>query len=423
MKTKLLTLTMLPLLALGLLVTGCDKSDSVTHGSSQNAQKYHCPMHPNYVSDRPGDCPICNMKLVPIKDSKPAAPAPSKATSAQPGQFTCPMHPNIVSNAPGLCPECNMKLVPAEDLAEPAAPPVPGRIAIHISPDKQQLIGVRLEKVESRNLSMTVRTTATFQHDETRLAKIAPRFAGWVKDLKINYTGQTVEKGEPLLTVYSPDLLSAENEYLIAYERLAMFKGNTNSPEYASAKRMVQSSRRKLTLWQIGEEEIGELEKTGEPKDEVLLRSPVSGHVLTKNVTEGKAFMAGETLYEIADLPHLWLVAYVFESDLPLMKVGQKARVILPYLGNKTLRARSRSSTPTSTRRRAGRRSASNWTIPRHELRPDMWANVDLEASIGEGLAVPASAVIDTGERYVAFVRRRGRAPGTARGESRVQNR
>ncbi|MEK7707808.1 MAG: heavy metal-binding domain-containing protein, partial [Verrucomicrobiota bacterium] len=193
-------------LALGLVFAGCKKSDS---GASEG-QKYHCPMHPTYVSDRPGDCPICNMKLVPIKAdkaaAKPVAPAADDKTAhIKPGQFYCPMDLNVISNAPGLCPECNMKLIEKKEApagheghtTSTTAPPVPGRIAISLSPDKQQMIGLTTGNVEKRELSQLIRTTATFEHDETKLARFAPRFGGWVRDLKVNYTGQRVEKGEP----------------------------------------------------------------------------------------------------------------------------------------------------------------------------------------------------------------------------------
>ncbi|MBI5685343.1 MAG: efflux RND transporter periplasmic adaptor subunit [Verrucomicrobia bacterium] len=306
-----------------------------------------------------------------------------------------------------------MKLVPIKGgqptaphaEAEPAAP-VPGRTTISISPEKQQTIGLRTAVVGKQKLGQTIRTTATFEHDETKLAKIAPRFAGWVRDLKVNFTGQHVQKGEPLLTVYSPELFAAENEYLLAYRRLAQPKSSVSDLGFASPQRLVESARRRLSLWQIGDEEISALEKRGVPKDELLIRSPVSGHVISKTAVEGKAFTAGETLFEIGALTPLWVRTSVTESDMPLIRLGQKARVILPYLGNKTYESKVTFLYPhleAQTRRAEVRLEVDN---PNHELRPQMWANVEIEASFGEVLAAPASAVIDTGERYVAFVLR-----------------
>ena len=409
-------LIILPLIALALAFTfaGCKKSDSAKAG-----QKYHCPMHPTYIADKPGDCPICGMKLVLIKDdkaaAKPAAPAPDdKIAKVKAGQFYCPMGAEHVQDKPGKCPKCGMDLVEKKEApagheghaAEATAAPVPGRIAISLSADKKQLIGLTTALVEKRDLVQPIRTTATFEHDETKLARIAPRFGGWVRELKVNYTGQRIEKGEPLLTVYSPELYSAGTEYLLAYQRFEQLKSTTSDPQYDSARRLLESARRKLSLWEIGEQEVRELEQSGKPTDELLLRSPVSGHVLTKTAVAGRSFMAGDTLYEIADPSHLWLRAYVFEFELPLVKVGQKGRAILPYLGNKTYESEVTFVYPhieQQTRRAQIRLELDN---PKHELRPQMWANVELDASYGNVLTVPASALIDTGPRYVAFVQR-----------------
>lgn len=410
MRTKLLILT-IPLLLWALLGAGC----GADHDAHAKAQKYHCPMHPTYISDKPGDCPICNMKLVPIKDEPVAtlAPAKAEASAAKPGQYTCPMHPKVVSDGPGSCPDCGMDLekVPPADphaghKAAAAPAPVPGRIAISISPEKQQLIGLTTEQVAVRKLTQPVRSTATLEHDETKLARIAPRFAGWVRELKVNYTGQKVAKGDPLFTVYSPELFEAESEYLLAFQRVTQLQSRDDSAQAESAKRLLESARRKLSLWEIGETEIAELEQSGQARDEILVRSPAAGHVVAKNAVQGRAFMAGETLYEIADLSHLWVRAYVYESEAPLIKEGQAARVTFPYLGNRSVDSKVTFLYPhidPQTRRAEVRLEIDN---PRLDLRPQMWANVELEASFGEVLTVPASAIIDTGVRLVAFVMR-----------------
>jgi hypothetical protein len=200
-------------------------------------------MHPTYVSDRPGDCPICNMKLVPIRAEEGAAssartPSPGSAAHVQPGQYYCPMDENVVSNAPGLCPECNMKLVLKSDPAThsdhgaPSTPPalVPGRVSIQLSPEKRQLIGLTLAKVERRNLTRTVRLTASVEHDETRYARIAPRFAGWVQQLHVNFTGAPIVQGQPLFTVYSPELFASENEYLVAWRAAQQLRPDAPAP-------------------------------------------------------------------------------------------------------------------------------------------------------------------------------------------------
>ncbi len=405
-------LFVLPLIALAfaLAFAGCKKSDS-----AQGGQRYHCPMHPTYIANKPGDCPICGMKLVPIKEAKAAAkpaasPEDEKIAQVKPGQFYCPMGAEHVQDTPGDCPKCGMKLVekketPAghEGHAE-AAPSVPGRIAISLSPDKRQLIGLTLSKVEKRNLTRTVRTAARVEHDETRYAKIAPRFAGWVRKLHVNFTGAPVEKDQPLFTVYSPELYSTENEYLVAWRAVKQVKDDAPDNQKESANSLLESARLRLALFEIGDREIEELEKRGKASAELLIRAPFSGHVIVKNAIEGKAFMAGDSLYEIADLSHLWLRAYVFEFEMPLISVGQDAVLNFPYLNNRSFPAKVTFIYPhiePQTRRGEIRLELDN---PKHEIRPDMWANVEVELAAGEKLTVPASSVIDTGQRYVAFV-------------------
>lgn len=401
-------------------LVGCKPAGDGQEGQAR--QKYHCPMHPTYVSDKPGDCPICNMKLVPIKDDKakptPAAPQATNADTKdktahiKPGQFYCPMDLNVVSNAPGLCPECNMKLTEKKEApagheghtTNTTAAPVPGRISISLSADKRQLIGLTLSKVEKRNLTRTVRTTAIVQHDETRYTRIAPRFAGWVRKLHVNFTGAPVEQGQPLFTAYSPELFSTENEYLIAWRGLQQLKADAPAAQRDSAKALVESARLRMTLFEIGDEEIRALEQRGAASAESPFRAPFSGHVLVKNAVEGKAFMAGETLYEIADLSHVWLRASVYEFELPLIKPGQDAVIDFPYLNNESFPAKVTFLYPhieAQTRRGEIRLELDN---PKHQLRPNMWANVEVEIQVGEKLTVPASAVIDTGQRYIAFV-------------------
>ncbi len=321
-------------------------------------------MHPTYVSNKPGDCPICGMKLVPIKDDKAASDTAGGHESNS----------------------------------------VAGRVGIRLSADKRQMIGLSLSKVEKRDLTRSVRSTVVVVHDETRYARIAPRFSGWVRKLHVNFTGAPVEKGQPLFTVYSPELFSTENEYLIAWRGLQQLKADTPAEQRNSAASLLNSARRRIELWEIGDGEIRALEQRGTPSDGMLFRAPFAGHVVAKTAVEGKSFTAGESLYEVADLAHLWLDAWIFEPDMPLMKPGLQATITFPSLGNRTFTAPITFLYPhidPQTRRGRVRLELDN---PDHLLRPDMWANAEIQIPLGPKVLIPASAVIDTGQRFVAFV-------------------
>jgi RND family efflux transporter MFP subunit len=374
-------------------------------------------MHPTYIRDKPGDCGICGMKLVLIKEDKAAAqPAATaedeKIAQVKVGQFYCPMGAEVIQDQSGKCSKCGMNLVEKRETptaqagppTSPAVAPVPGRISISLSADKRQMIGLALSKVEQRELTNTVRTTAVVLHDETRYARIAPRFSGWVRKLHVNFAGAPVEKGQPLFTVYSPELFSTENDYLIAWSGWQQLKAEAPAESRHAATNLLGSARRRLELLEIGDDEIGALEQRGTASEEMPFRSPIAGHVVAKLAVEGKSFMAGESLYEVADLSHLWLDAWVFESDLPLMKLGLPATITFPYLGNQTLTAPITFLYPhidPQTRRGRVRLELDN---PDHLLRPDMWASVTIQIPLGAKVLIPASAVIDTGQRFVAFV-------------------
>jgi Cu(I)/Ag(I) efflux system membrane fusion protein len=311
-------------------------------------------MHPTYVSDRPGDCPICNMKLVPVGESEASADMPA----------------------------------------------LPGRVTIHLDPEKRQLIGLATSLVQTQRLVHIVRAPATVAHDETTLTRIAPRFGGWVRKLHVNYTGQSVEPGTALLTIYSPELLNTESDYLIAFRNA---RGQSNNTE---STRQLEAARRRLELMQVDAGEIRALEARGTASDEMIFRAPISGHVIAKTAVEGKSFMAGESLYEIAPLHRLWVLAVVSEFELSDIRAGQKARVLFPNAGHHEIESTVAFINPhidPQTRRGEVRLEIEN---PDHALKPDMWATVEIEQNLGDVLAVPASAVIDTGTRELAFVDR-----------------
>jgi RND family efflux transporter MFP subunit len=406
---KIICLTMMAAVLVAL--TACQR-----HESKGSGQKYHCPMHPTYVSDRMGDCPICNMKLVPIKEGGgEESKTPAKPYLPQAGQYYCPMKcEGSISDKPGDCPECGMKLLLADEkkaaefAAAAAAPsPPPGRAVIHLSAERRQAIGLRTALVEERELRREIWATAVVEHDETRYARVAPRFGGWVKEIYVNFTGQEVQAGQPLFRVYSPELLAAQNEYLLALRNGQQARTNPAATlARETAERLIQSARKRLELWQIAAEEIAAIEERGAIGDETLMRAPFSGHVLSKSAVEGKAFMAGETLYEIADLRRIWLRLSIWEKDWPLMRTGLVVRLNFPAFPGMAFTNTVAFLYPhidSQSRRGEARVEMEN---PEHRLRPGMWAEAWVGLPLGRRVVAPASSVLDTGSRQIVFVER-----------------
>ncbi|HEV8659846.1 MAG TPA: efflux RND transporter periplasmic adaptor subunit [Thermoanaerobaculia bacterium] len=300
---------------------------------------------------------------------------------------------NYTSDKPGIAPDCGMRLVPVyADTAEGGGAPQSG---VAISPQRQQLIGVKLAKAEVRDLSRMTRTVGTVASDERRRATIQTKFDGYVEALYASVTGQSVRRGQPLASIYSPDLLATQNELLLAAKNKTQFGAE-----------LYEAARRRLLLWDMTAADIDRVVRSGKPTRAVTLRSPVDGVVITKNVVLGNRVMAGQTLYEIADLRVVWVQADVYESELPYIRVGQPAQVTLSYYPGRSWSGRVAFITPTvdpNTRTAKVRIELANAD---GALRPDMFADVILQEPIGAVVAVPDEAVLQTGTRSVVFVAR-----------------
>ncbi len=284
------------------------------------------------------------------------------------------------------------------------APPV-----ITISPDKVQLIGVRTAVADSRSLDKQIRTVGKFEPDETRLAFVNTKIAGWVKKLYVDYTGKEVVKGQPLLSLYSPDLVTAQEEYLIALRSASYGQHGAGymQEEEASRSDLLASAKRRLLLWDISEAQIAELGKTGKPQTEMIIEAPLNGIVLEKMVLEGGYITPGMNLYKIADLSSLWIMADIYEYEVPLVKVGQTAHVTLPYYPGRSYRATVNYIYPSLdpvSRTVKVRLSMKN---PGLLLKPEMFANVEIIVSSGSRLVIPREAVIDSGTRQIVYVEKK----------------
>ncbi|OGW18844.1 MAG: hypothetical protein A2072_01770 [Nitrospirae bacterium GWC1_57_7] len=277
-----------------------------------------------------------------------------------------------------------------------------------LSQDKVQLIGVRTAPAVSRSLAKQIRTVGKVDVDETRLAYVNTKISGWVTKLYVDYTGKQVVKGEPLLLIYSPDLVSAQEEYLLALRtRSSMAMPPELKEVEASQDTLLESSRRRLLLWDITPGQIEELEKTGKPRTEMTILAPIDGIVLEKMVIDGAYITSGMNLYKIADLSRVWILADVYEYEVPLVRRGQQARIDLPYLAGRRLTATVSFVHPTLdpvTRTVRVRLEVEN---PGLMIKPEMFVNVEIAVSAGMRLSIPIEAVIDSGTRKIVYVEKK----------------
>ena len=286
-----------------------------------------------------------------------------------------------------------------EEANEPAAA---GQIKI--STEKIQKLGVRSAAAQLRALDKTVRAAGRIEPDERRIYAIAPKFEGYVERLHVNVTGQAVGKGQPLFEVYSPELVSAQREYAIAAQGVDALKDAGGSAQ-AGMKQLADSSLQRLKNWDISEEQVKALAKSGEAKRTLTFRSPVSGIVTEKKALQGMRFMPGEALYQIADLSSVWVVADVFEQDIGLIKLGAQAQVRINAYPDKLFAGKVSYVYPTlnaATRTVPVRIELAN---PGLLLKPAMFAQVELPVSAkGRVVTVPVSAVIDSGTRQIVLI-------------------
>ncbi len=281
---------------------------------------------------------------------------------------------------------------------------------IKISTEKIQKLGVRTEAATLRNLDKVIRAAGRIEPDERRTYAISPKFEGYVDRLHVNVTGQPVSKGQPLFEVYSPELVSAQREYAIAVQGQESLKG-ADSYTQDGMRQLAESSLARLRNWDISEEQVKSLAKSGETRRTLTFCSPVSGIITEKKAVQGMRFMPGDTLYQVADLSSVWAVADVFEQDIGWVKSGAKTKVKINAYPDKTFEGTLSYIYPTlnaETRTIPVRIDLPN---PNNLLKPGMFAQLELPtAAKGAVVTVPNSAVIDSGTRQIVLVQvREGR--------------
>ena len=367
---------------------------------------YHCPMHPMMVADKPGDCPICSMRMVPAGESETKSPQ-TKVLPQIPRKkviYRSTMNPGELSDRPGKD-SMGMEMVPVEMEEEsPGAPAVEGLAGVRIPYRKQQLIGVRTIVARRAPLVRTLRTVGRVTADETRLHHVHTKVGGWIETLYADATGEKVRRGQPLLSLYSPELLATQEEYLVALRSRRDMKEGTLKDLLRGADDLVASARQRLLLYDMTPAQIQRLEQTGEASRTVTLYAPLTGHVIARKVSHGERIEPDTSLLDIADLSRIWVIASIYEYELPFVRVGQRAAMTLAYVPGKTYRGRVALIYPVLDETTRTAQVRLEFDNPDLSLKPEMYAHVELESDLGERLSVPDSALLSTGTRDIVFV-------------------
>ena len=278
--------------------------------------------------------------------------------------------------------------------------------AFQISPEKQQLIGVQYGTVEYQSISKTLRAVGKVAFDETKITRINPKIEGWIEDVYVDFTGKLVKKGQPLLSIYSPDLVLTQQEYLLAVKGRKEL-GESPFPEATNfSESLVESSRRRLELWDVSDAQIGELEKRGTPTKTMMLYAPAGGFVMTRNAYPKQRVTPDTELYSLVDLSSVWIIADIYEYEAADVKLGQSASVTLSSYPGREFRGKITYIFPqvdSTTRTLKVRVELAN---PNFALKPDMYGDVTFNISYGRNLVVPEEAVMDSGSEQLVYVSR-----------------
>jgi len=382
------------------LVPDAAVPDEGAQPAERTIKYWRAPMDPTYIRDKPGKSPM-GMDLIPVyEEEAPAQPAPSGERTIK--YWRAPMDPTYIRDKPGKSP-MGMDLVPVyED--EAGAPP-PGWV--QIDPGFVQNIGVQAETVARRDIPFTIRTVGTLAYADERVSWVTTKYDGWIEKVYVNYVGETVKKGQKLFEIYSPQLVTTQKEYLQALDYARQLALEDYPDIAARASSLVGSARERLEYWDISDEQIAELERVQEPTRTLAVTSNADGIVVQKmdQALEGMFVKAGMNLYKIADLSTIWAEVEVFEHQAPWLKVGQRARLELPYEPGRTYTGRVRYIYPFLTNKTRTLRVSIELPNPGLKLRADMYANVTFDVpSARNVIAVPADAVIRSGRRDLVVV-------------------
>jgi len=352
-----------------------------TAGSSEpisTKDTYYCPMHPNYKSDKPGNCPICSMKLVKLEEAPKVAEEQHKMQGMA-------MEPDAATN----------------DGASPSS-----ANTIFIAPQRQQLIGVKTAVATVVPLVKEIRAVGKVSYDETKVAHIHTKVTGYVEEVFVDFMGKIVKQGDPLFTIYSPDLVSTQEEYLLALRSRTTLKDSSFEWVSTGSQSLLEAARQRLLLWDIRDEDIERLEKEGKVRRTLTIYSPVNGLVTERAAFHHGKFVNPEMdLYKLVDLSTVWILGDIYEFELSYIEAGQSVEIEFPYASKrKSLRGKVTYVYPYLDPKTRTAQIRMEFQNPNFELKPDMFVNVKLKIDIGPSIAVPEDAVLDTGTQQYVFV-------------------
>ena len=374
-------------------------------------------MNPEHHYDKPGKAPD-GMDLVPAYDDESSAGirsgsakqnlAPMSSTSDQKHKVLYwydPMHPSYRSDKEGIAPDCGMALVPRYADDNMANMPTG---TVTIPEDKQTLAGVRTAIVERKALVRDIHTTAQILADESRISHVHVKTGGYIDEVFVNYVGQLVKKGEPLFTLYSPDLVSTQEEYLIARRGNSMLGAAPFKDVTQGAQSLLASTRQRLKLWDITDEQIKKLDETGKVERDLTFYSPVNGFVTDRKAFPQTSVTPDTELYTVSDLSSVWATADIYEYEVPYVHVGQHVTFSLSYDPRKTYSGTISYIYPTVDPQTHTVKVRADIPNPNYVLKPQMFADAQLKVNYGVHVLVPREAVMDSGNEQQVFVVREG---------------
>lgn len=379
--------------------------------SERKVTYWYDAMNPQRHYDKPGKAPD-GMDLVPAYEDHAATAANSSAEApnsmAPAGDrkgkvlyWYDPMHPAYRSDKEGIAPDCGMALVPKyadDDMAKMPAG------TVMIPEDKQALAGVRTGVVERKALVRDIRTTAQIVADESRIAHVHVKIGGYIDTVFVSYVGQLVKKGEPLFTLYSPDLVSSQEEYLIAKRGNTMLGAAPFKDVAQGAQSLLDSTRQRLKLWDITDEQIKKLDETGKVERNITFYSPVTGFVTDRKAFPQTSVTPDTELYTVSDLSSVWATADIYEYEVPFVHLGQHVTFALSYYPGKTYSGTISYIYPSVDPQTRTVKVRVDIPNPGYALKPQMFADAQLKVNYGVQILVPQEAVLDSGSEQRVFV-------------------